>query len=82
MILSPLRRQALRSINLLALVAARQPRVASPPPATLHFRTFHVAQPAQAKKKMPPKKKVVEDKKVILGRPGNNLKVCESIESI
>jgi len=42
----------------------------------LSLRVFHAASPAQAKKKgkMPPKKKVVEDKKVILGRPGNNLK--------
>ena len=45
-------------------------------PVSLSLRVFHAASPAQAKKKgkMPPKKKVVEDKKVILGRPGNNLK--------
>lgn len=40
-----------------------------------HLRSFHTTAPS-FKKKMPPKKKAVEEKKVILGRPGNNLKVC------
>lgn len=40
-----------------------------------NLRPFHTTTPS-FKKKMPPKKKVVEEKKVILGRPGNNLKVC------
>lgn len=39
----------------------------------LYFSTSPAAN-AKRTKKMPPKKKVVEDKKVILGRPGNNLK--------
>lgn len=68
---------ALRPVVLTAAVAA------APLPPLYHARLapvarrpFHVSSVAPAKKKaMPPKKKNVEEKKVILGRPGNNLKV-------
>lgn len=45
------------------------------PPAPVH-RHFSLSSPAHAKKKrnMPPKK-VVQEKKTLLGRPGNNLKI-------
>ncbi len=44
------------------------------PPFFAHFST----SPTQlAKRKMPPKKKV-EEKKIVLGRPGNNLKVSST----
>ena len=46
-------------------------RVSSPVPK--HFST---SLPLSVKRKMPPKKKTDEVKKVMLGRPGNNLKVC------
>ncbi|CAK9781316.1 GTP-binding protein YchF [Cutaneotrichosporon oleaginosum] len=42
--------------------------------SSFHVRPFHSTSPS-LKKKMPPKKKAVEEKKVILGRPGNNLKI-------
>lgn len=41
------------------------------PPSAAHFST---SLPRLIKKKMPPKKAVVE-KKALLGRPGNNLKI-------
>ena len=39
-------------------------------------RSFSVSATSQAKaKRMPPKKAAAQDKKVLLGRPSNNLKI-------
>lgn len=65
----PLVNTAAAAIPVTALRVVRQPLVAQ----SLYFSTSPAAY-AKRNKKMPPKKKVVEDKKVILGRPGNNLK--------
>ena len=67
--------------------ATRLPRTAGPvllalrPLAPFCQRTqtlpFSTSYPLSVKRKMPPKKKTEEVKKVMLGRPGNNLKVCQ-----
>ena len=62
----PLVNTAAAATPVTALRVVRQPLVAQ----SLYFSAAY----AKRNKKMPPKKKVVEDKKVILGRPGNNLK--------
>ncbi|KAI0683394.1 cytoplasmic protein [Cytidiella melzeri] len=47
-----------------------------PPRPTPHPRHFSLSIPSQAKKRnMPPKKAAAAEKKTLLGRPGNNLKI-------
>lgn len=76
-----------RSLRTVA-VAARPALTLAPSLARLSIPATCISAPVRTlyssptllskKKKMPPKKKVVDDKKIILGRPGNNLKVCRS----
>lgn len=63
----------------LSLVAAAAPSSPSPPFLFLSRRSYSSKKKKASKSKMPPKKAVVQEK-VLLGRPGNNLKsgiVCE-----
>ena len=47
-----------------------------PSRCTFNFcRYFSSSSPLSVKKRMPPKKAPVQEKKVILGRPSNNLKI-------
>ena len=52
-------------------------RLGLPVILSLSRRTFSVSSPAlsSVKKRMPPKKAPVQEKKVLLGRPSNNLKI-------
>lgn len=63
----------------LSLAAAAAPSSPSPPFLFLSRRSYSSKKKKASKSKMPPKKAVVQEK-VLLGRPGNNLKsgiVCE-----
>lgn len=47
-----------------------------PPPPAFACRHFSFTAPLAAKKRnMPPKKAAKDEKKTLLGRPGNNLKI-------
>jgi hypothetical protein len=53
-----------------------RPSPANSQSSLLFTRPFSVSHTLQAKKKkMPPKKALAADKKVLLGRPSNNLKI-------
>jgi hypothetical protein len=56
----------------LAVTCRLQPRTTS---FTIFSATFTTSSPLHIKKRMPPKKQAQAEKKVLLGRPGNNLKV-------
>jgi len=45
------------------------------PPFSLLYRPFSSTVPLNIKKRMPPKKAAAQEKKILLGRPGNNLKI-------
>jgi obg-like ATPase 1 len=49
-------------------------RILRPPPF-LFYRPFSSTARLNIKKRMPPKKAVTQEKKILLGRPGNNLKI-------
>ena len=61
------------------MLSLRQACLRLPPPLSSAFicRQFSVSYPLFAKKKrnMPPKKASQPEKKALLGRPGNNLKI-------
>jgi obg-like ATPase 1 len=45
------------------------------PPISSFYRSFSSTAAVNIKKRMPPKKAAVQEKKILLGRPGNNLKI-------
>ena len=45
------------------------------PPFPSFYRPFSSTAPLNIKKRMPPKKAAAQEKKILLGRPGNNLKI-------
>jgi len=45
------------------------------PPILSFYRSFSSTPIFNTKKRMPPKKAAAQEKKILLGRPGNNLKI-------